>query len=81
MSDKHRKTRKPNINRAKRPRDVNLQTAVTTETIKEMRMQAAAHDMALSSYVYEILKLATNNFQTLNLIDIENTIKKGNEND
>lgn len=79
MSDKHRKTRKPNINRAKRPRDVNLQTAVTTETLEKMRMQAAAHGMALSSYVYEILKLATNNFSILNLIDIENMIRLGNE--
>ncbi len=77
MSEKRKRT--PNPNRSKRPRDENLQTAVTNDTLKRMRMQAAVHDMSLSSYVYEVLKLATNNFNTLNLTDIENNIKKEDE--
>lgn len=71
--------RKPNPNRSKNPRDENLQTAVTEDTKRRMRVQAAQHDVSLSMYVYEILKLATRNFTVLNLTDIEQNCRKENE--
>lgn len=71
--------RRSNPNRSKRPRDTNLQTAVTEDTLQNIRVQAAAQGMSVSAYVYQVLKLATNNFNTLNLTDIENSIKKENE--
>lgn len=75
MADHNRK-RPIQTNRSRIIKDANLQVAVTTATHSKMRLQAAMHDMSLSSYVYEILKLATNNFSTLNLVDIERSLKK-----
>lgn len=67
------------MSRAKNPREKTLSIAVTLETLRAMRIAAAQHDMALSSYVYNILKLATRQFTLLNLNDIEANIKKENE--
>lgn len=67
------------MSRAKNPREKTLSIAVTIETLHNLRLQAAHHDMSLSQYVYNILKLVTRNFKMLNINDIEASIKREDE--
>lgn len=67
------------MTRAKNPREKTLSIAVTLDTLHKMRVEAAQHDMSLSQYVYNILKLVTNNFKMLNINDIEASIKREDE--
>lgn len=67
------------MSRAKNPREKTLSIAVTLDTLHNLRVQAAQHDMSLSHYVYSILRLVTKDFKMLNINDIETSIKRDDE--
>lgn len=79
MTNAERRSKRNNPNR--KPRLSTVSVAVNIDTVRQMRLQAAQHDMSLSNYIYSILKIVTRNFSMLNLYDIENNLKKKDEND